>query len=105
MPRVPVPDDYPKRHIVVAGTADYHYPEADVQVEDREARTLQVREDEDGRYCGPPRQYVDAVADYLGVTVPDETKSGDGEICGAELSQGGTCDRPADECPYHGGDD
>lgn len=23
------------------------------------------------------------------------------DICGAELSAGGTCDRPADECQYH----
>jgi hypothetical protein len=25
----------------------------------------------------------------------------DTEICGADLSDGGTCDRPAGECPYH----
>lgn len=24
------------------------------------------------------------------------------ELCGAELSAGGTCERPASECPYHG---
>lgn len=24
------------------------------------------------------------------------------EVCGAELSQGGTCDRLVEECPYHG---
>ncbi|SIS00310.1 hypothetical protein SAMN05421858_5115 [Haladaptatus litoreus] len=30
------------------------------------------------------------------------TKSDDGEdICGVEKSDGETCTRPADECPYH----
>lgn len=26
----------------------------------------------------------------------------DPERCGADLARGGTCDRPAGECPYHG---
>lgn len=26
----------------------------------------------------------------------------EGEICGAEMGDGSTCKRPADECPYHG---
>lgn len=70
MPRVPVPDDYPSGSILVAGTEDYHYPDADVQVDAPTARTLQIREDDDGRYCGPPEQFADAVADYLGVESP-----------------------------------
>jgi hypothetical protein len=27
---------------------------------------------------------------------------GDAEICGVEMADGDTCDRPATECPYHG---
>ena len=26
----------------------------------------------------------------------------DDEICGAEMSSGEICERPADDCPYHG---
>lgn len=68
MPRVPVPEDYSRENIVVAGTDDYHYPDADVQVDDKSARSLQVREDGDGRYVGPPEQYAVAVRAFLGVT-------------------------------------
>ena len=25
-------------------------------------------------------------------------------VCGTEMSDGSTCERPADECPYHGAD-
>lgn len=82
MPRLPVPDDYEGSNILVAGRDDYHYAEADVQVDADEARTLQIREDEDGRYCGPPRQHMQAVADHLGVEVPesatDDSDSADG---------------------------
>lgn len=31
----------------------------------------------------------------------DADADADAEICGAELSDGGTCERPVDECPYH----
>jgi len=36
---------------------------------------------------------------------PDEQVDGDDEdveICGEEMSDGEVCERPADECPYHG---
>lgn len=94
MPRVSVPDDYDSDHIVVAGTEDYHYPEADVQVDAPRARTLQIRSDEDGRYCGPPAEFADAVRAHLGVTdetteTCDEIKT-DGDVCGRDLP-----------CPYH----
>lgn len=26
----------------------------------------------------------------------------DDEVCGTEMASGETCERPADECPYHG---
>lgn len=32
------------------------------------------------------------------------TTDDDPDICGAELSDGGTCDRLVTECPYHSGD-
>jgi hypothetical protein len=97
MVRVPVPDDYDGRQVIVAGREDYHYPEAEVQVDADHARNLHVREDEDGRYVGPPEQFADAVADSLGVTVDGEDSGtcdavkSDGEVCGRELP-----------CPYHG---
>jgi hypothetical protein len=35
----------------------------------------------------------------------DETRTPDAddreEICGAEMTDGSTCERPADSCPYH----
>lgn len=117
MPRIPVPDDYPTDHIVVAGTADYHYPEADVQVDDDHARTLQVREDDEGRYCGPPEQHADAVRAFLGVDVTDssfadeETSEVDSDAeqdsvtCDAVKADGEVCGREL-PCPYHSeGDD
>lgn len=110
MPRVPVPDSFAGDHLLVCGTEDYHYPEAHVQVDARRARTLTVREDDGGRYVGPPEQHADAVREFLGVTdsgnadseTPREdseaqpesgtcqTVKADGEICGRELP-----------CPYH----
>jgi hypothetical protein len=38
--------------------------------------------------------------DVASIRVDGDTD--DAEVCGVELSTGGTCDRPADECPYHG---
>lgn len=35
---------------------------------------------------------------------PVEAEADEPEVCGADLNDGGTCDRPADECPYHGDD-
>jgi hypothetical protein len=92
MPRIRVPEDFEGDHILVAGRKDYHYPEADVQVDADHARTLQIRADDDGRYCGPPEQHADAVRAFLGVDdaeTCDVVKS-DGEVCGRELP-----------CPYH----
>jgi len=50
-----------------------------------------------------PEDVAAAIASRFGVDVADLRVGS--AVCGAELSQGGTCDRPADECPYHGGDD
>jgi hypothetical protein len=39
------------------------------------------------------------------VDVSDDSEaSDDGEKCGAPLTSGGTCDRPATSCPYHSDD-
>lgn len=64
---------------------------------------------------------VDAYDEMVFVVAPDERGSdsdsdsteddedeeegeggGEGEICGAEMNDGSVCERPADECPYHG---
>lgn len=112
MPRLSVPADHERDHISVAGSADYHYGEADVNTDAvRNARDLSVREDEEGRYVGVSEHYADEVAAFLGVDAPDTDEDGgdgdsetDEDVCGAELSDGGTCERPASECPYHGDD-
>lgn len=31
----------------------------------------------------------------------DETEPSGDDVCGAEMSDGSICERPADECPYH----
>lgn len=99
MPRIDVPESFDGGHISVSGARDYHYGQSHVSIDHVDhARDLFVREDEDGRYVGPPEQYADAVREFLGVDADDA----DADICGAELSQGGICERPADECPYHG---
>lgn len=105
MARIPVPDDYTGDTISVAGVKDYHYGEADVNLEDTpNARDLSVREDDGGRYVGPSGDYADEIRAYLGVESGGETAEDDEDdaVCGAELSNGGTCDRLAAECPYHG---
>lgn len=33
-----------------------------------------------------------------------EDEESDVEICGVEMNDGSICERPADECPYHGSD-
>jgi hypothetical protein len=35
----------------------------------------------------------------------DSETSDDAEVCGAPLTSGGTCDRPAASCPYHSDSD
>jgi len=40
-------------------------------------------------------------ADGYGYTVEELRVDDDEDICGAELSAGGTCERPAGDCPYH----
>lgn len=94
MPRVPVPDDYPSDHIVVAGTDDYHYREADVQVDAPRARSLQIREDENGRYCGPPEQFADAVRAHLGLETGERVESS------ATVADDVTALIDAGECPW-----
>lgn len=102
MPRIPVPDDYERGVVTVAGTDDFSRGRADVNTDAvARARDLSVREDDEGKYVGCSEHYADDVRAFLGVS---DDESG-GEVCGAELSNGGTCDRPADECPYHGGSD
>jgi len=33
---------------------------------------------------------------------PADAADEDAELCGVEMSDGSTCERPAGECPYHG---
>lgn len=43
----------------------------------------------------------DALADHYDVE-RSELDGDDVELCGEEMSDGSTCDRPADDCQYHG---
>lgn len=65
MTRVSVPADYEYGSVQVCGVDDYHYPEAQVQVDDRHARDVTVREDEDGRYVEVNANHADAVREFL----------------------------------------
>jgi len=47
-----------------------------------------------------PESAIEAWASGYGHTV-EELRVDDTDICGAEMSDGSTCERPADECPYH----
>jgi len=52
---------------------------------------------------GDEKDVGDGLAEYLdSLEEFDVLMGSDAGICGTELSEGGTCDRPADECPYHG---
>lgn len=42
------------------------------------------------------------MTDVLPTTAYEIEAAGDSGRCGAELDRGGTCDRPAGECPWHG---
>lgn len=98
MTRVPVPDDYERGHVSVAGVQDYHYGEADVNLEtvDR-ARDVSVQEDDEGRYLGVSANHAEEVAAFLGTSV-------EGAEDDAEASESGAGDGPdGDETPEDGG--
>ena len=49
------------------------------------------------------RRHFERVADEI-VLDDDEydvVDDADDELCGTEMSDGSTCERPADDCPYH----
>lgn len=132
MPRIPVPDDYERDAVTVAGREDHHYDVADVNLDGvAHARNLTVREDDDGRYVGTNAPHAEAVADHLGVTLPAESGSesaagddaaagaaadeDDGESAASDGEREGVCtatvERTGEECgrelpcPYHSPDD
>jgi len=60
--------------------------------------------DDDGVVACPPDlegDLAERLAEAYGVDA-GELRDGGNEICGAEMSNGSTCERPADDCPYHG---
>ena len=46
----------------------------------------------------------EALAAYLCDERGEFERVNDADTCGAEQSDGSTCERPADDCPYHGED-
>ena len=97
MPRIPVPDDYERGFVSVAGRKDFSYGQADVNTDAvAHARDLSVREDDDGtRYLGCSDHYADEVAEFLDVSV-----DGDSGTCDEVKADGEVCDREL-PCPYH----
>ena len=84
MTRIPVPDDFERSQVVVAGRRDSHArrASADVTVDADHARPLQVRRDADGRYVGCGTEHAEAVAAFLGVDVdasPDADADADAD--------------------------
>jgi len=53
---------------------------------------------------GDAEYLVEERGDFEYVENSSDDQEDDVDVCGADLSDGGTCDRPADECPYHGDD-
>ena len=47
---------------------------------------------------GPFEDTDEIVLDDADYDVVDDA---DDELCGTEMSDGSTCERPADDCPYH----
>jgi hypothetical protein len=90
MTRVPVPEDYDRDGVTVAGSEDYHYGEAQVNLDGRDrARDLKVKTDADGRYIGAPSWCAEAVAEYLGVDLNQQSDD-DGEALVKDDSDGET---------------
>jgi len=62
---------------------------------------------EDGVFEVHDQAWVETFAASHGVDVEtilvDDQDADDTAICGAEISDGSTCDRPVDDCPYHDG--
>jgi hypothetical protein len=53
---------------------------------------------EDGTVDLPDDRAVEVLADAYDLAPSDLREQ---EICGVEMSDGSTCERPAGECPYH----
>lgn len=47
------------------------------------------------------RTHPDADPVSAAETGGSDAEDGSAEVCGAEMSDGSTCERPADGCPYH----
>lgn len=63
---------------------------------------------ESGEFSHPEitREWAEQYAEREGVSVStvlvdEATEDATGGVCGATMSDGSTCERPADECPYH----
>jgi len=72
MPRIDVPEEHPVDHVALEGTHPNESAmrvgaprDAHVRIEDAEDKTLQIREDPDGRYVGCPAQYADAIREFF----------------------------------------
>jgi len=86
MVRIAVPDDHPVDHLELVGTHPNESAmrvgaprDGHVRIEDDTNKTMQIREDDDGRYLGCPEQYADAVRAFFTDEYDADYSEGDGE--------------------------
>jgi len=91
MVRIAVPDDHPVDHLELVGTHPNESAmrvgaprDGHVRIEDDTNKTMQIREDDDGRYLGCPEQYADAVRTFFTEEYDADYSEGDGEPEGDE---------------------
>jgi len=48
-----------------------------------------------------PESALEQWADGYGYELNELLVSDESDVCGTEMSDGSTCERPADDCPYH----
>lgn len=107
--RIPVPDGFDEREISMAGTDDFYYGMADVNLDDRpHARNIKLTETDDGT-IGVHRDVADAVAEYLGTEPLEEpiTQGSDAEEAPSDDPEPATATDPGpdfngDTCPWCG---
>lgn len=73
----------------------------ELEVEDRELAEALVDTYEFLVFVAEP---TPAESDRDSDSDSDSEDGGEEDICGVEMDSGEICERPADECPYHGND-
>ena len=102
MVRISVPDAHPVDHVALEGTHPNESAmrvgaprDAHVRIDANEDLTIQIREDEDGRYVGCRKQYADDVRDFFreeyGAEYDTDDGGGEDGPTPAEQIEDGVC--------------